>query len=543
MINVKALLGFIIISAGGTVLSLAATLPKSELPKVIAAEKPTVETAPAPAQSEVQQQAKSELPATFKAQITELRSSSALPVIKVSAASKPAPLPPQNANILASDRQLDALLAPIALYPDQLLSKILMAATYPLEVIEAARWAARQENEGLQGERLSDALEQQDWDPSIKALVVFPHVLKMMDSDLKWMDELGDAFLDQETAVMDSVQRLRREARDADKLRSDEHRRVQIEDEQVIIEPANPEVVYVPFYDPRDAYGVWPYPDYPPSYIPPPLGYAYAPGVYYSFITVSPYWGWSSWDWRRRQIHIIDVPRYTYYNRGRLPIDRDRWQHDGNRDGGRGRDRSGNRTPQGGPPQGGSGGRSPGGLIVQQPNTPPVAPIFANRDPRRYRTPEANNGIAVEQGPGDQGRRARPPGQPDRLPNVTPQLPASVQVPPIAPPVSTPNLNTQQQSTPQLPAAMQQPEVTPPDQDNNRRRNFGRGDGTDEGNRGERQPRIQQQRQRQQQQQVFQPPPAIAPLGGVRVVNLPMWARMKAERRAIHGAATAADVH
>ena len=192
-----------------------------------------------------------------------------------------------------TQRQLDALLAPIALYPDQLLSQILMASTYPLEVIEAARWVSRPENEGLQGDRLADALENQDWDPSVKALAAFPHILKMMDTDLDWMAQLGEAFQTEETAVMDSVQHLRREAKAADKLNSDARQRVTVLDSQIIIEPANPEVVYVPFYDPQSAYGLWPYPDYPPAYIPPPLGYTYSPGVYYSFGSVSPFWGWS----------------------------------------------------------------------------------------------------------------------------------------------------------------------------------------------------------------------------------------------------------
>jgi hypothetical protein len=227
-----------------------------------------------------------------------------------------------------TQRELDALLASIALYPDQLLQQILMASTYPLEVVEAARWIERPENQGLTGDRLAEALESQDWDPSVKALAPFPQILKMMDRDLGWMGKLGEAFLAQETEVMDSVQRLRREARDADKLNSDTRRSVTVADEQIIIEPANPDVVYVPFYDPREAYGVWPYPDVPPVYVLPPIGYTYSPGFYVTFATVRPLWGWSRWDWRHRRIHITDIDRYTYHNRGHRPVHIDRWRHD-----------------------------------------------------------------------------------------------------------------------------------------------------------------------------------------------------------------------
>ena len=465
--NLKLLLGVMVFGGSATVLALTATAPKVQAP-VVAPPVASKAEVSAPVQQPVQVEPKpTPVPApTLKVQVAELQNKPTAPVTKVAAAAKPAPVapPPQPAPmyIPATERQLDALLAPIALYPDQLLSQILMAATYPLEVVEAARWAARPENEGLGGYRLAEVLDQKDWDPSVKALVAVPHILKMMDSDLDWMGELGDAFLDQETAVMDSVQRLRREAKDADQLRSDERRRVQVQDEQIIIEPANPDVVYVPFYDPRDAYGVWPYPEYPPVYIPPPMGYAYAPGVYYSYVSISPYWGWSRWDWRQRQIHIIDVPRYTYHNRGRGPVDNHRWRHDP-------RHRDGDRRDRDGRDRDGRG--RPGGPVVQ-PNTPPAnepPPTYANRDPRRYRTPQA----------------ADPPPAP--LPQVTPQLPASVAIPAIAPPISMP---------------------APQQQENSRR---GGGSDTPRANRLPRpEPRDEPPRI-QQPQQVYQAPPAMAP--------------------------------
>jgi len=513
--NVKLLLGVMVLGGSATVLALTAAAPKPQPTSPVVA--PKAEVA-APIQTTVQVEPKpAPVPApTLKAQVAELQNKPQAPAIKVAAAAKPAPAPPPSPEFIpATARQLDALLAPIALYPDQLLSQILMASTYPLEVVEAARWAARPENEGLQGDRLAEALEQQDWDPSVKALVAFPHILKMMDSDLDWMGELGDAFLDQETEVMDSVQRLRREARDADRLRSDERRRVQVQDEQIIIEPANPEVVYVPFYDPRDAYGVWPYPEYPPIYIPPPMGYAYMPGVYYSYVSISPYWGWSRWDWRHRQIHIIDVPRYTYHNRGRGPVDNDRWRHDPrHRDGDRrdrdgrdrdGRDRPGNRPPQGNPP---------GGPVVQ-PNAPPAndpPPVYANRDPRRYRTPTTPSNTA-----------------PNVAPNVTPQLPAAAPVPALAPPVSTapsyanrdprryrtpqadnPPPTPRPEAAPQLPATAAVPVLAPPvstpaPQPNN----FRRGDNMPDAPRANRLPRAEPRTP--PPQQVYQAPPAMAP--------------------------------
>jgi len=428
--NAKVLLGVMIFGAGATVLALAAGGPDTSK-LLVAAPPPSLTPAPqveiaAPRiEQAVQVEAQPPVVAqTLQQQGAEIPSK---PAVTKVAAAKPPPAPPpvsEPARLdppLFTTRELDALLAPIALYPDQLLSQILMASTYPLEVIEAARWAARPENDGLQGERLSAALDQQDWDPSVKAVAAFPHVLKMMDSDIGWMGKLGDAFLDQETEVMDSVQRLRREAREADQLNSDARRRVQVEENQIIIEPANPDVVYVPFYDPRDAYGVWPYADYPPVYIPPPLGYTYAPGVYYNFVSISPYWGWSRWDWPRRRIHIIDVPRYTYHNRGRGPVDPGRWRHDPrHRDGGRGRDRDrdgrGNDRPDNRPPP-----------VVNNPPPQQTPPPYANRDPRRYQQPQ--------EPPRDRAGRSTPPGQ---LPQVTPPLPATAPVPALAPPVSTP---------------------------------------------------------------------------------------------------------
>ena len=152
-----------------------------------------------------------------------------------------------------SPQELDQMLAPIALYPDPLLSQILMSATYPLEVVQAARWSRA--NRHLQGQDAVRAVESMDWDPSVKSLVAFPQILHRMDEQLEWTQRLGEAFLEQEPHVMDAIQGLRQRATAAGNLRSNEQTRVTQQDEQILIEPAQPQVVYVPYYDPAVVYG------------------------------------------------------------------------------------------------------------------------------------------------------------------------------------------------------------------------------------------------------------------------------------------------
>ena len=175
--------------------------------------------------------------------------------------------------------EIDQLMAPIALYPDDLLVQILTAATYPLEIVMAARWVADPKNAALKGDALEQALQAQSWDPSVKSLVPFPDVLKMMSDKLEWTQKLGDAFLAQQQDCFASIQRLRQRAQSAGKLTSTKQQTVSTQGPAIVIAPADPEVVYVPAYDPGVAYGAWPYPDYPPYYYPPPAGYGLATGL------------------------------------------------------------------------------------------------------------------------------------------------------------------------------------------------------------------------------------------------------------------------
>ena len=174
-----------------------------------------------------------------------------------------------------SAAQLDQLVAPIALYPDSLLAQVLMAATYPLEVVQADRFAKAKK--GLKGDKLTQALDKQDWDASVKQVRVDAHGARDDERSARLDRETGDAVLAQQADLMDAIQRLRSQAQSNGKLKTTKQQKVTVNQEankQVIeIEPASPEVVYVPYYNPSVVYGSWLYPDYPPYYYPPPAGY------------------------------------------------------------------------------------------------------------------------------------------------------------------------------------------------------------------------------------------------------------------------------
>jgi hypothetical protein len=226
--------------------------------------------------------------------------------------------------------ELEQMLAPIALYPDALLSQIFMASTYPLEVVQADRWA--KQNKELKGDPLTAALEKQPWDPSVKSLVNFPLVLAMMSEKLDWTQQLGDAFLGQQKEVMAAVQTLRKKAADAGTLKSTKEQKVVIEQETIIIESASPQVVYVPTYNPTVVYGTWAYPAYPPAYYYPP---GYVPGTallsFGAGLALGAAWGygWGHCDWHGGDVDI-DVNRNANINRN---IDRGKYatQYQGGR--------------------------------------------------------------------------------------------------------------------------------------------------------------------------------------------------------------------
>lgn len=190
----------------------------------------------------------------------------------------PAQLPnPDASSQVFKQEELDQLLAPIALYPDNVLTAVLISSTYPLEVVQAERWLKT--NKDLKDDALKAALDKQPWDDSIKALVPFPEVLNMMSEKLEWTQKLGDAFLAQQKEVMDTAQKLRRKAAEAGNLKSSEEQEVKEEGDIIIIQPANPQVVYVPVYNPTVVYGPWPYPAYPPYPVyvyPPPAAVAFS---------------------------------------------------------------------------------------------------------------------------------------------------------------------------------------------------------------------------------------------------------------------------
>jgi hypothetical protein len=177
-------------------------------------------------------------------------------------------VPPPPPESLLKPEQLEALVAPIALYPDALLANMLAAATYPLEMVTAARWAKERKN--LKGDQLKSEVDKQSWDDSVKALTSTPSVLDMMNDKLDWTKSLGDAVLAQQPDVMDAIQRLRARAQANNKLVSSKEQKVtvqKVENKQVIvIEPTDPNTMYVPYYEPSVVYGTWPYADYPPYY-------------------------------------------------------------------------------------------------------------------------------------------------------------------------------------------------------------------------------------------------------------------------------------
>ena len=229
-------------------------------------------------------------------------------------------------------KELDQLLAPIALYPDELLTNVLMGATYPLDIVQAARWVKEPANAKLKGDALAKAVESKEWDPSIKALVQFPTVLQNMSDKLDWTQKVGDAFLAQQDEVMDQIQFLRQKAAEAGHLKSNKQQKVTKEtggggSPVYVIEPTESDVVYVPYYQPSVVYGDWWYDDYPPYYWDY-AGADYVGGWWWGrgIAIAGAIWGWNHCDWGRRNINI-DVDKWNKIDRDRNRITDGKWQH------------------------------------------------------------------------------------------------------------------------------------------------------------------------------------------------------------------------
>jgi len=268
--------------------------------------------------------------------------------------------PPATAEAAAAQRvfgqeELDQMVAPIALYPDSLLTQVLMAATYPGNVADAVAWSKAHPD--AKGDAAVKLVADQPWDPSVQSLVAFPQVMSTLAQDPGWVQRLGDAFLAQPGDVMDAVQRLRRAAQAAGNLQTSDQQKVTVVPAQaapapvasgggsappppassetiIQIEPSNPEVVYVPSYNPTTVYGSWPYPSYPPAYYPPSAawypGSALMTGLAFGTGVAVADALWGDWDWHGGDVDI-DVNRYNNINTNRqIDANRNTWRHDSN---------------------------------------------------------------------------------------------------------------------------------------------------------------------------------------------------------------------
>lgn len=226
--------------------------------------------------------------------------------------------------------ELDQMLASIALYPDSLISQVLMAATYPIEVVEADRWVKA--NPSLKGDELAKQLETKTWDPSVRSLVNFPQVLAMMSENLSTTVKIGDAFIGQQKEVMDAIQRLRGKAKANGNLESNQQQTVTVNEQAgtqvIVVESSSPEVVYVPQYNPTVVYGSWPYPAYQPyPYYPP--GYVASNVLSFGLgVACGAAWGyaWGNCNWGGGDVDI-DVNRNTNINNN---IDRSKFKNSQN---------------------------------------------------------------------------------------------------------------------------------------------------------------------------------------------------------------------
>jgi hypothetical protein len=260
----------------------------------------------------------------------------------IATAQTPSSPAPTSSDQLLKPEQLAALVSPVALYPDSLLSTVLMASTYPLEIVQAERWLTQ--NKNLSGDALKTAVEKQIWDESVKALIATPPVLAMMSSELDWTQKLGDAVLAQQPDVIDAIQRLRLRAQDNGKLTTTPEQKVSVEQQDnrrtVVIEQTSDDTVYVPAYDPAVAFGAWPYAEYPPYYWGYPDYWGYpaigagvlARGLWFGTGYALGRWGSGNYAWGGRVNWgngnlVRNWPRATPYNVTNINNIGNNWQH------------------------------------------------------------------------------------------------------------------------------------------------------------------------------------------------------------------------
>src|SRR5262249_33561360 len=240
-----------------------------------------------------------------------------------------APQPQQAQQQQFSAAQISQLVAPIALYPDNLLGQVLAASTYPLEIVVAARWSSS--NQNVTGQALEEAMQLQSWDPSVKGLTAVPQVLQMMSEKLEWTQQLGAAYLAQPDDIAAAVQRLRARADASGNLKETKQIKVRREaapppppqyvgeplpPEYIVIEPYEPDYLYVPVYDPWVVYGPWPYPAWRPFYWYPP-GYVAVGIIGFGAPCIVGAAIWANYSWHSRRVEV-NVVKFNSYNKTRI---------------------------------------------------------------------------------------------------------------------------------------------------------------------------------------------------------------------------------
>ena len=234
-----------------------------------------------------------------------------------------------------TQQKLDQMLAPIALYPDQLVSQILMASTFPLQIVQAARWLDNPSNAALKGDALVTALQPMNRDPSVKSITAFPAIVTMLNENLDWTNSLGVAFTHQQSDVMAQIQFLRHQAQKAGNLASNDKIACRNDGPNIAIAPADPNVIYAPYYNPAVVYGTWPWAEYPPVYFSPgyfglgPLaagvGWAWGP----AWPIVPAFWGWYAVHWGMSGGIVVDGGGYSRIAYGNATWGGGNWQHPG----------------------------------------------------------------------------------------------------------------------------------------------------------------------------------------------------------------------